>query len=725
MNDHKNEVAKESLSVSSTELHTQTELMQKTLDLKLVEMASKGDEKAFEELYMFTYRFVYGVAKHYLNNDEDIYDAIQNTYIRVYKHIDKLNSPESFVYWIRKIAENCAKTIKSKKTEEYEDLRDFESAELSDEKQSELTADITEVLKELTPEQSEILVSVYYHGMSVAEIARNKGKPKSTIHSQLKAAEKKLKELLKVRGIETPIYGGGFISMITTALRNAVGTSILSATVAQEILENVRKSDPKGSAVVTAIAKKERNKAVIKLASILVGVVAFFTALFLVVISAMGGFVNSDNNSNTSNTTTSVENILSPSSQSSEISGGIGETDSKVSSTDFVSSSGSSQSVSNISNSQLSSNSGNSSGNTQSKTNSSDTSSNNTSSKNSTSSKIETSSTYIPSGPQTVITSQNASYTLSGGKATIVSTDPYLSGNVLVPATIDGYPIVSIGKKAFSGLQLTSDLTFSEGITSIDDGAFSGSNFGRVILPEGLISIGYKAFEGCSMSELYIPKTVTSIGSPYIWWGMPNIVVDPENPYYYTDSGCLIDRRTMTVIAGDAYSTIPDGVKIIGEGAYYFGLEGTMRSSMAIPNSVTEIQRNGFAECYGLKILNLPSNLKTIGDFAFFGCGFEENLVIPDTVTYLGEFGLTETELKNVTFGRGVNKIPERFFSASFGLKTVKIPKNITEVGSYAFDYCPQLTDVYFEGTKQDRDKMIINEGNESLLRATWHYQSY
>lgn len=689
MNDHKNEGEKELLNILSTELQTQTELLQNALDLQLVSGAINGDEKAFEELYMFTYRFVYGVAKHYLNNDEDIYDAIQNTYIRVYKHIDKLNSSEKFMYWLRKIAENCAKTIKNNKNEDFQELEEFESEAVSGEKQRELAIDITEVLNELTPEQSEILVSVYYHGMSVAEIARNKGKPKSTIHSQLKAAEKKLKELLSVRGIETPIYGGGFVSMITTALRNAVGTSILSATVAQEILENVRKSDPKGSAVVTAIAKKERNKAVVKLASILVGVVAFFTVLFVVVILAMGGFSKNDSTSTTSNTTTSVENIIPPSSQSSEISSVISEAASKDSSTESTQGGGSSQSVSNISNSQLSSNGGNSSGNTQSKTDSSDTSSKDSSSKDSTSSKNDASSTgSVPTGPGItedttvlLVNENHIKYEIVNNTLKITEFHQDWQGTVAIPETIKGYTVTAIGKKAFVGYYTDKDIT------------------------------GIK-----------IPKTVVNIEPQALYNSdVVSVEVNPQNPVYYSEGNCVIERSTMTVVVGCKSSVIPQGVKKIGEGAFYM----LNMDYISIPDSVTEIQHNGFAECYGLKILNLPSNLKTIGDFAFFGCEFSENLVIPDTVTYLGKFGLTETELKNVTFGRGVNKIPERFFSASFGLKTVKIPKNITEVGSYAFDYCPQLTDVYFEGTKQDRDKMIINEGNESLLGATWHYQSY
>ena len=101
---------------SEEELITQTELMKKNIGTELVVKAIGGDEDAFEQLYMLSYRYVFAVARHYLKKDEDLYDAIQDTYTRVYKNLSKLNEPEAFVYWLRKIAENCSKTVRDRKT---------------------------------------------------------------------------------------------------------------------------------------------------------------------------------------------------------------------------------------------------------------------------------------------------------------------------------------------------------------------------------------------------------------------------------------------------------------------------------------------------------------------------------------------------------------------------------------------------------------------------------
>ena len=51
----------------------------------VIEKAVKGDSDSFEKLFMGTYRYVFAAVRKYLKNDQDAYDAIQETYTRVYK----------------------------------------------------------------------------------------------------------------------------------------------------------------------------------------------------------------------------------------------------------------------------------------------------------------------------------------------------------------------------------------------------------------------------------------------------------------------------------------------------------------------------------------------------------------------------------------------------------------------------------------------------------------
>lgn len=287
-----------------------------------------GDEKAFEKLFMGTYRYVFAAIRKYLKEDQDIYDAIQNTYMRVYKGLSRLESASSFYPWLYRIAVNCAKDILHENGQivavPFNDVT--ASPDQNPNYSSEVTADVSEVLKQLPPEQAELLIRVYYDKMRVAEIARMQGVPVNTVHNRLKAAKKNLSGLLKIRGIDKPIYSGEFVSMISTALRNAIGTELLSMAIAEEILHNVTNGkNPKGAFVVSAFARKMRNKAVKNIAAIiLLACVLTMCFIFLFIGIIKNNNKNQAISSNTASavppTSETTPPVISDTSEESDVS---------------------------------------------------------------------------------------------------------------------------------------------------------------------------------------------------------------------------------------------------------------------------------------------------------------------------------------------------------------------------------------------------------------------
>ncbi len=89
----------------------------------LVRKAQRGDAEAFicliEECRMTLLRVAYG----YLGNEEDVADAIQDTILSAYEHIDTLKKGEHFKTWIVRILINhCTKMWRqNKKTVHYPD----------------------------------------------------------------------------------------------------------------------------------------------------------------------------------------------------------------------------------------------------------------------------------------------------------------------------------------------------------------------------------------------------------------------------------------------------------------------------------------------------------------------------------------------------------------------------------------------------------------------------
>lgn len=289
-------------------------------ELRLVASAIAGDENAFSELYKRTYKGVYFITKKYLSNDEDIYEAMQETYFKVYVNLRFLREPENFYGWLKVIAQNTAIDIlKSSKPDESivdEDLTDdFVQAK------NDLNIEIADIFKKLEPQYADILIKVYYDGLKVKEIAKLYKLPKSTVYSRLKTAESKLREMLEIRGIDGPLYGGDIASMLTLALRQIIGTDILKAAVMEEILQKVLKAE-QGGKVVSVFAKRKRNAAVLRLASIIMVFVVVITAGTVAIINNFGD--NTDDTKTSSDTTNSTtENIVSNSTVSTPENLGI------------------------------------------------------------------------------------------------------------------------------------------------------------------------------------------------------------------------------------------------------------------------------------------------------------------------------------------------------------------------------------------------------------------
>lgn len=169
-----------------------------------------GDETAFEEIYRKSERMVYTVCFGILNNEEDAYDAMQDTYITVYKKLDSLKDDKSFVSWIKTIATTKSLDAYKKKKGDvsYDDaVAVDESLQLDDNLETLPDTYIMETTKRETLDKliREVLSDVqyqtihmfYYSGFSIEKIAEMMECPPGTVKARLKSARVKIKEGVK------------------------------------------------------------------------------------------------------------------------------------------------------------------------------------------------------------------------------------------------------------------------------------------------------------------------------------------------------------------------------------------------------------------------------------------------------------------------------------------------------------------------------------------------
>ena len=329
-------------------------------------------------------------------------------------------------------------------------------------------------------------------------------------------------------------------------------------------------------------------------------------------------------------------------------------------------------------------------------------------------------------------------YTVSDDKATITEVGYGLLGDITVPSTLGGYPVVSIAEDAFKGCT---------GITS-------------VIIPEGIESIGKYAFSTCrQITSITIPKSVTSIGDCAFLYctSLLNITVDEDNQNYCSQNGVLFtEDKTVLIkypVASDLTQyDIPQGVEKIDAGAFY---GCTSLANITLPQGTASIEYSAFYNCVGLESVTIAGSVKSIGDNAFYGCsnlsglticeGVETigeyaffnctkltSLTLPDSVISIGEgsFGYCNN-LASVTLSENIESIGYGAFYACSSIKSITIPEGVKSIDAAAFEYCTSLTEIsipegitsiaqeMFYGCK-NLTKVTIPEGVTSI--GTWAF---
>ena len=149
---------------------------------------------------------------------------------------------------------------------------------------------------------------------------------------------------------------------------------------------------------------------------------------------------------------------------------------------------------------------------------------------------------------------------------------------------------------------------------------------------------------------------------------------------------------TGVTLNGATAATIPSNVSSIGDYAFY---NCRYLTSVTIPNTVTNIGSWAFYNCYGLTEITIPSSVKAIGDYSFHWCSGLTGITIPNSVTKLGSYAFAYcTKLSSLVLSSNLTVIDDNAFSGCTSLTSVTIPSGVTSIGSSAFYNCTSLASI-------------------------------
>jgi Leucine Rich Repeat (LRR) protein/type IX secretion system substrate protein len=305
---------------------------------------------------------------------------------------------------------------------------------------------------------------------------------------------------------------------------------------------------------------------------------------------------------------------------------------------------------------------------------------------------------------------------------TIISTSyDYRSAYIIIPDTLDGQQVVSIGEiqkenedgtymdgmfqsidgttligvdlpssldtigyNAFGWNQIT-EISLPANIRCIKGGAFQGNYLTSINIPEKVTYIGHAAFAECQLTEFTLPNPLST---HFLFW------VDDNHPYNTYEGGTTVSNlwnsykamikytltdedvvvENNTIIQNDydyrsPFIIIPDtldGQEINSIGEYWYESEiGPYPEGMF----------QGMDENYLIGV-ELPSTLDTIGINAF-GWNQIEEILIPDGVIWIKSWALAGNNLKEIEFPNSLRYIGDWSFAENNEIFTQMIlPEN-------------------------------------------------
>ncbi|MBQ8897292.1 MAG: cell wall-binding repeat-containing protein [Clostridia bacterium] len=167
----------------------------------------------------------------------------------------------------------------------------------------------------------------------------------------------------------------------------------------------------------------------------------------------------------------------------------------------------------------------------------------------------------------------------------------------------------------------------------------------KLVISSGVTGIGSNAFNGCdALEEVLLPETLVDIGE-----------------YAFKNCNSL--------------------------------------KEIVIPASVRMLNGSCFESCYSLSKVTFSDGLEYIGDSVFRYCWSLTEAELPESLTYIGPGAFSGACMETVVIPKNVELIGYGAFSDNPVLKEVYLSAGDLYIDDYAFSNCPELTDLYFNGS--------------------------
>lgn len=150
---------------------------------------------------------------------------------------------------------------------------------------------------------------------------------------------------------------------------------------------------------------------------------------------------------------------------------------------------------------------------------------------------------------------------------------------------------------------------------------------------------------------------------------------------------------------------LPEYLVEIGEEAF----KGSDVTSILMPNTVKSLGTCAFEDCKKLKEVTLSSSLTLIPMAAFRGCDALQELQVPASVTKIADLAFEASGLKEMELPMGVETVGAGAFYNCQQLEKLAFPNSLKKLGVCCFLYCNKLKSLTLPDQKPRRMQPFAN----------------
>lgn len=162
------------------------------------------------------------------------------------------------------------------------------------------------------------------------------------------------------------------------------------------------------------------------------------------------------------------------------------------------------------------------------------------------------------------------------------------------------------------------------------------------------------------------------------------------------------DGKTYTVTAIGEYAfrwssatnvVLPSTITEIKDNAFASSSIVTIN----LPEGLKKIGKNAFSSCSGIKSIDIPASVDSIGSSAFFGSSWKEDatsLTLHEGLKYIGESAFYSQDFTEVDIPSSVEEIAGKAFLYNKKLTKVTIKEGVKKFGDAVFNGCILLSDI-------------------------------